>query len=271
MIPAFSVQGGCLAEAWEAAVVKVARDGSRIQAQYDDQKDSVGKSLDATVMIHVSDALAEPRVHKNIPAGPEELWVYRQEVVNGIHDHWIEPAAGKWSYTYHHRLNYYDGAWYFEVNTQLDSVQRCLLETPYSRRAQAITWVPCLDLGAPDPPCLQRLWFRISDTAAGPVLNMNSHWRSRDLYKAWMMNAFALTELQAEIAGALGVGVGSYTDISDSLHIYGSYQDGSFWKEVAKYEAGWSPDRAYSTGDLQDFFSETEEKLRVNRDYMRGQ
>ena len=28
----------------------------------------------------------------------------RQEVVNGIHDHWIDPAAGKWTYTYHERL-----------------------------------------------------------------------------------------------------------------------------------------------------------------------
>ena len=60
-------------------------------------------------------------------------------------------------------------------------------------------------------------------------LNMNTHWRSRDLYKAWFMNAYAFTELQKKIAGEISkkigkeVSVGRYCDISDSLHIYGSY------------------------------------------------
>jgi thymidylate synthase len=58
---------------------------------------------------------------------------------------------------------------------------------------------------------------------------MNTHWRSRDLYKAWFMNVYALTDLQKVITGAVArkidepVQVGRYVDISDSLHIYGSY------------------------------------------------
>ena len=61
------------------------------------------------------------------------------------------------------------------------------------------------------------------------VLNMNSHWRSRDLYRAWFMNAYAITNLQKRIADAISikigreVRVGRYVDISDSLHLYGSY------------------------------------------------
>jgi thymidylate synthase len=61
------------------------------------------------------------------------------------------------------------------------------------------------------------------------VLNMNTHWRSRDLYKAWFMNVYALTDLQRTIAEGIAakrgepVRVGRYVDISDSLHIYGSY------------------------------------------------
>ncbi len=61
------------------------------------------------------------------------------------------------------------------------------------------------------------------------MLNMNTHWRSRDLYKAWFMNVYALTDLQRTIAKAIAakrgepVHVGRYVDISDSLHIYGSY------------------------------------------------
>jgi thymidylate synthase len=58
---------------------------------------------------------------------------------------------------------------------------------------------------------------------------MNTHWRSRDLYKAWFMNVYAFTDLQKIIAEKISqkisqpVAVGRYVDISDSLHIYGSY------------------------------------------------
>ena len=58
---------------------------------------------------------------------------------------------------------------------------------------------------------------------------MNSHWRSRDAYKAAFMNMYALTDLQRWLAEEIGkrmgepVSVGRYVDISDSYHIYGAY------------------------------------------------
>jgi thymidylate synthase len=58
---------------------------------------------------------------------------------------------------------------------------------------------------------------------------MNTHWRSRDAYKASFMNIFALTDLQKTMAEKISkklgaeVSVGRYVDISDSFHIYGSY------------------------------------------------
>jgi len=58
---------------------------------------------------------------------------------------------------------------------------------------------------------------------------MNTHWRSRDLFKAWFENVIALTTLMRKIAEAVSermskrVRLGRYMDISDSLHIYGSY------------------------------------------------
>jgi hypothetical protein len=58
---------------------------------------------------------------------------------------------------------------------------------------------------------------------------MNTHWRSRDLFKAWFENVIALTTLMKKIAEALSqkmskpIKLGRYVDISDSLHIYGSY------------------------------------------------
>jgi thymidylate synthase len=90
--------------------------------------------------------------------------------------------------------------------------------------------MPTADPATDDPPCLQRIWCRLVSNEAGELsLNMNTHWRSRDLYKAWFMNVYALTDLQRIIAERISeakgtpVRVGRYVDISDSLHIYGSY------------------------------------------------
>ncbi len=236
-LPVLTVAADCLPEAWEKAVLAVWDYGLTIPTQYDRPGDPPSK--DATVMIAVSNPFNEPRIHKNFPGGPEELESYRQEVVDGIHDHWIDPAAGKWTYTYHQRLFAYcptedlrnpNSPKPFAPVNQIDSLIEALAACHYTRRAQAITWMPTSDPKTEDPPCLQRIWCRLTeDGQGGFVLNMNTHWRSRDLYKAWFMNAYALTDLQRRIAehlaGKLGkpVRVGRYVDISDSLHIYGSY------------------------------------------------
>ncbi len=236
-IPSLSVKATCLPEAWEKAVLAVWEQGIDVKTEYDKPEDPPSK--DATVMIEVEDPFAEPRIHKNFPGGPEELEAYRQEVCQGIHNHWIDPVAGKWTYTYHERLFAYcptndlrnpDAAKPFPPFNQIDYVVDKLSETLYSRRAQAITWQPTADPSTADPPCLQRLWFRILENDEGQaILNLNSHWRSRDLYKAWFMNVYALTDLQRIIAERISrnigreVKVGRYVDITDSLHIYGSY------------------------------------------------
>jgi thymidylate synthase len=81
---------------------------------------------------------------------------------------------------------------------------------------------------------------------------MNTHWRSRDLYKAWFMNVYALTDLQRSIAQAVSekigqeVFVGRYVDISDSLHIYGSYF-GEVAAEVEKMRRAPFTERAWES------------------------
>lgn len=236
-IPTISVTAECLPEAWEKAVLAVWDKGVEMRTQYDKPTDPASK--DATVMVTVNNPFAEPRIHKNFPGGPEELEAYRQEVVNGIHDHWIDPAAGKWTYTYHERIFAYcpvedirnaNSPKPFKAVDQIQCIIDSLAETAHTRRAQAITWMPTADPVTDDPPCLQRIWCRLVSNEAGDLsLNMNTHWRSRDLYKAWFMNVYALTDLQKIMAEQISekinkeVTVGRYVDISDSLHIYGSY------------------------------------------------
>lgn len=236
-IPTIAITADNLPEAWEKTVLAVWDKGLKIKTQYDKPEDP--PSSDATVMVTISDPFAEPRIHKNFPGGPAELESYRQEVVAGIHDHWIDPAAGKWTYTYHERLFAYcpvedlrnpDTAKPLEKVDQIQYIIDSLSNVSHTRRAQAITWMPTADQKTDDPPCLQRIWCRLISSDSGRLcLNMNTHWRSRDLYKAWFMNVYALTDLQKLIADRISeklsepVAVGRYVDISDSLHIYGSY------------------------------------------------
>ena len=281
-IPTIAITAGCLPEAWEKAVLAVWDDGIDVKTQYDKPDDPPSK--DATCMITVTDPFAEPRIHKNFPGGPEELEVYRQEVVAGIHDHWIDPAAGKWTYTYHERLFAYcpvddlrslDSARPFAAFNQIQYIIDSLAATAHTRRAQAITWIPTADPKTDDPPCLQRIWCRlITDDNGETVLNMNTHWRSRDLYKAWYMNVYALTDLQKIIADRIAekidkpVKVGRYVDITDSLHIYGSYFADAA-KEVEKMRTTPFSDRAWETTHpaFEMMTAEAKEKLARDPDW----
>ena len=281
-IPVLSISADCLPEAWEKAVLAVWKKGVSVKTEYDKPTDPPSK--DATVIITVADPFAEPRIHKNFPGGPEELEAYRQEVCNGIHDHWIDPVAGKWTYTYHERLFDYcptdnlldpNALKPFAGFDQIDYVVSKCSETFHTRRAQAITWMPTADPVTNDPPCLQRLWFRIIEGRDGqPVLNMNSHWRSRDLYKAWYMNVYALTDLQRIVAEQISekigrdVKVGRYVDITDSLHIYGSYFTEAM-SEIEKMQDGNYKARSWQSDHpaFQMMTEEAREKLAKDPDW----
>jgi len=100
---------------------------------------------------------------------------------------------------------------------QINYVISKLKEKPNTRRAQAITWRPYIDPYSEDPPCLQRVFFRIKDEK----LIMQTTWRSRDLFRAWEANVNGMIRIQKSVADKLGLEIGHYLDFSNSLHIYG--------------------------------------------------
>ena len=202
--------------AWEQGVVACWRQGLSFPTEYDKPGDP--NSRDVTALIHVTNPFDEPRIHRAFPGGLDDLEKYRSEVLYGVHDHWINPAEGKWEYTYHERLFEYrvPGGGLFD---QIALAVEKLKEVPYTRRAQAVTWQVWNDTNIADPACLQRMWFRIADGK----LHMNVHMRSNDAFKAAFMNMYGFTELQREMAAAIGVAPGEYIHIADSFHIYGSY------------------------------------------------
>jgi len=235
-IPVLSVFGETIPLAYERAIKEVWEKGASVRTEYDHPDDP--PSRDATVIITVGNPFGQPRFHRSFADGLGGLSEYVMEVVHGAHDHWVKPREEilkgskstdtRWTYTYHGRLFEYEIEG--EIVNQVDYIVKKLSETGYSRRAQAITWNTKLDPPTDDPPCLQRIWGRlIEDDQGGLVFNMNTHWRSRDLFKAWFENVIALTTLMRKIAEGISeetsceVQLGRYVDISDSLHIYGSY------------------------------------------------
>jgi len=250
-LPVITIEGEGIAEVWEKSLVALWEKGAQNKTEYDKKSDPPSK--DATMIMSINEPFSQPRIHLAFPGGMEDLEKYRQEIVFGVHDHWINPEEGKWTYTYHDRLFNY----HLRKNpqetvhpvksrsplgdltempralptsngvNQIEFLIKKLSTTYYSRRAQAITWIPFCDADADDPPCLQRIWCRIIENEGQLFLLMNAHWRSRDAYRAAFMNLFGITELQKYIAGEISkrinkkVEVGRYVDISDSYHIYG--------------------------------------------------
>jgi len=232
--------------AWEKAVVACWQQGEPFRTEYDKPDDP--SSRDITALIHVTRPFEEPRIHRAFPGGLDDLEKYCCEVLYGVHDHWVDPAAGKWEYTYHQRLFAYDvpGRGLFD---QIAAAVEKLRAVPYTRRAQAVTWQVWNDMHIDDPACLQRIWFRISDGR----LHVNTHIRSNDAFKAAFMNMYAFTELQRELAGRIGVEPGQYIHIADSFHIYGSYFEDfeGFLRTVQGREPS---ERVYTTAFAREFF-----------------
>jgi thymidylate synthase len=135
-IPVLMVRGKNLTETWEKSLIELWEKGIQIKTQYDREGDPPSK--DSTMIMVVEEPLAEPRIHRAIPGGLRDLWVYCQEFLYGIHDSWIDiEDPRKWKYTYHERL------WKYEVNgkiiDQVNYLIRAIAEVPFSRRVQAVT------------------------------------------------------------------------------------------------------------------------------------
>jgi thymidylate synthase len=196
----FFITGESLPEAYHKALLALGEHGDMA-----DCPDYGQAQKECTMTVRVEDPTREPRISKLLIGGPKELRQYELEILDGILDFIIGKAENLWEYTYHQRFAY-----------QLDFIMEELRREPFSRRAVMSIRDFEIDSQNSHPACLQSIQYFIRDGK----LDCNILFRSNDLPEAFFMNAFALIRLQERIAGELGVGVGSYSHRSNSMHAY---------------------------------------------------
>ena len=265
-IPVLYAKGTCLPEAWENSLIALCAYGTLLKTQYDKEGDP--PSLDCSMMMVIEDPLSEPMIHRSFPGGLEDLEEYREEVVDGIKNHWVRnpdnPDDKRWEYTYNERMFDYKVPGLEKSINQFEGMAQALAKSPITRRAQMVSWQPWMDLNAYDPACWQSLWGRITRDENGVAyLNLNLRFRSRDAYKAAFMNDFAFIDLGKKLAERVSklrgeeVRLGRFADHSDSYHIYGSYFN-EFFEGFIKllFDRKDFADRTWTTEFAQPIFDE---------------
>jgi thymidylate synthase len=146
---------------------------------------------------------------------------------------------------YGYRLRKYFAAG--EGSKPLDQITTAIkmLRADHDTRQVVLSiWDPTYDLGfiAKDIPCNDLIFLKVRDEK----LEMRVCCRSNDaVWGCYGANVVQFSTLQEFIAGAVGVGVGPYTQISDSLHVYMDRPD---WEKLKA--APRAPRDPYSEGDV---------------------
>ena len=202
----FLVRGDTILEAWLEVVRRIIRYGHIKGTEYGNQQREL--HLVTWVVDQKADEL-------QIPDWPEEtlrlagidaasIDEYRKALLNP------EVPEGT-TYTYGQRLRAYNG----EVD-QIGGIIRKLKENPLSRRAFATPFYPISDLKQKYPPCL----VQIHVLTNGHKVNLLATFRSHDIFKAAIANAYGLLGLQEYIVEETGLEMGKLAITSNSAHIY---------------------------------------------------
>ena len=204
-------------KAWENAVRFCMKEGYEIKTEYGPKAKDICSTivLSGSAIHHIKRRILHPK----FPTSGKHLSEYVKQFTP-------EFDASVFEYTYYDRLTKYPVAGNivkYEIN-QLKNLKDNLRN---SRRLQAITWVPELDLESEEPPCLQRIWIRVLQKPdmqnyiySKGMVEVHFDWRSRDLYSAWMSNLVGLVFMvYNEILGD-DYEIVKLVDYVDAMHIY---------------------------------------------------
>ena len=149
-------------------------------------------------------------VQTAVGAKPEMIDKYKDIFLNPQKDPNI-------SYTYGERMFAYKDTEKDIVNQVEESIIRRLKEDPKTRKAYATTVIPRIDTYSDNQPCMVGLQALMGDEGK---INCIATFRSHDIYKSALPNAFGLYALQQYICTKAEVPQGALTIVSQSAHIY---------------------------------------------------
>jgi thymidylate synthase len=239
------ITANTLGQAWEKACREMLESGEKRFVQAPEYQI---ETLDLPMIIVVDKPLEEPRLSKLAEDSREVVEEYTKTYLFGYQDLKKEK---EFEYTYHSRLRCYpdckvrawlpavslddkdlqkqvkeiipDGKCQVQRIDQVDYAIKIFKRDPTRRTVLLSTWIPYRDLMKFGPrredtssPCLVLIHPQLVDKRLHFFVVM----KTNDLYNAWPGNAYAFTNLQKYMADQIGVGVGSYTHFSISMHIY---------------------------------------------------
>jgi thymidylate synthase len=208
----FVFHGKTVLEAWKSAIQAVMRYGTVKGTQYGmPQKELVG--------VHWVVQGEDPSAPQLPTEWPQELLDLTGASASALAEYYpvmLAPDAQPGtSYTYGNRLQRYPhgDAWLDQIE---DGIIKQFRASPDSRRGVATTLVPAVDMESKEPPCLTQ----VQCLQQGGAIHLLATFRSHDMFKAAIPNAFALRKLQERIATSTGFAVGALQITSQSAHVY---------------------------------------------------
>lgn len=239
--------------AWTQAAAMVRDRGHRVDSRAGEAREAIG----ARIVVHDARLrVVTSRTRRFSPsyAAAEMLWYLSGEESVERVAHYApqyrdlaHPDGTAPGYAYGARLGI-DVTGGVATLGQLEDVISILGRDPGSRQAIAYVGDPTNARAAyqgrsPDVPCTIALHFLIR----GGALHLSVAMRSNDLWLGLPYDLFCFTTLQAIVAGRLGVPVGSYFHLANSLHLYERDRE-----KVAEITPGprYEPASPYPVGNL---------------------
>jgi thymidylate synthase len=205
----FSVRGKSIYSSWLNAIDRVIRYGSIKNTEYGNMQ----RELQNVNWNITNEDLENPyipdlpdEVLKIIGLNSISLNQYKETLLN------TQVPEGT-SYTYGARLGNYGISNFNQIDFIIDKLKESMI----SRRAIATTIIPEFDSTQKSPPCLSLVQV-LSDTEG--KLNFFATFRSHDLFKAAIPNAYGLLNLQEYICEKVSMERGILSINSISAHIY---------------------------------------------------
>ncbi|MFC1786630.1 thymidylate synthase [Halobacteriota archaeon] len=189
------IKAGTISDAWYRGLNLIWNNGETIM----DERGSKIKEL-LNLMIVIQNP-CEDQIPKDTSWNAERLEEYSKQLIFGSEQDFV--------YTYGQRLRNWNGT------DQIDFVIGKLKESPSSRRATCVTWMPSKDTKADEVPCMILLDFKLRGE-----INLTAVFRSHDFYGAAAANWYALSRLLEYVSKQIGVTPGQITSVSISAHIY---------------------------------------------------